>query len=144
MIWSFKCPSENYLSCSKLACLVDPSDPSDNLSLTDICFPWVMTSFISHRKNTSPTKYTFVRWIHPNHRKVDLSDPSDNLSLTDICFPWVMTSFIFHRKNTSPTEYTFVRWIHLNHRKVDLSIGVRLPVLDIYERVSRPHRLGLY
>ena len=44
-----------------------------------------------------------------------------------------MTSFIFHRKNTSPTEYTFVRWIHLNHRKVDLSIGVRLPVLDIYE-----------
>ena len=43
-----------------------------------------------------------------------------------------MTSFIFHRKNTSPTEYTFVRWIHLNHRKVDLSIGVRLPVLDIY------------
>ena len=44
-----------------------------------------------------------------------------------------MASFIFHRKNTSLTEYTFVRWIHLNHRKVDLSIGVRLPVLDIYE-----------
>ena len=45
-----------------------------------------------------------------------------------------MTSFIFHRENTSPTEYTYVRWIHLNHRKVDLSIGVRLPVLDIYDR----------
>ena len=26
----------------------------------------------------------------------------------------------------------FVRWIHLNHRKVDLSIGVRLPVLEVY------------
>ena len=46
-----------------------------------------------------------------------------------------MTSFIFHRKNTSPTEYTFVRWIHLDHRKVDLSIGVRLPVLDIYGKL---------
>ena len=32
-----------------------------------------MTSFIFHRKNTSPTEYTFVRWIHLNHRKVDLS-----------------------------------------------------------------------
>ena len=30
----------------------------------------------------------------------------------------------------------FVRWIHLNHRKVDLSIGVRLPVLDIYVIIS--------
>ena len=47
-----------------------------------------------------------------------------------------MTSFIFHRKNTSPTEYTFVRWIHLNNRKVDLSIGVRLPVLDMYVRTN--------
>ena len=56
-----------------------------------------------------------------------------------------MTSFIFHRKNTSPTEYTFVRWIHLNHRKVDLSIGVRLPVLDMYEemKVNLAHTHGL-
>ena len=47
-----------------------------------------------------------------------------------------MTSFIFYRKNVSPTEDLFVRWIYLNHRKVYLSIGVRLPVLDIYEKGS--------
>ena len=29
----FKCPSDNYLSDSKRACPMDPSDPSDNLSL---------------------------------------------------------------------------------------------------------------
>ena len=55
-----------------------------------------------------------------------------------------MTSFIFHRKNVSPTEDLFVRWIHLNHRNVYLSIGVRLPVLDIYEYYGHESFYNVY